>query len=233
MASIETRNLTRRLPSGPNLITIIDDVNLSVAPGEFVAVAGPSGSGKSTLLALLAGLDRPDEGEVLIGGAPISNLSETDLALLRRRRIGFVFQSFQLIANYTAHENVMLPLELNGANGARRRAADLLERLGLAERTHHYPSELSGGEQQRVALARAFAASPEILLADEPTGNLDGDTGRTVLDALVAMRQEQRTTLVLVSHDDAVTSSADRCVHLRDGRLLDASPEPDAAAAGS
>jgi putative ABC transport system ATP-binding protein len=180
---------------------------------------GPSGSGKSTLLALMAGLDRPSEGEVLLDGRPIQDLSEDDLALLRRRTIGFVFQSFQLLGNLTALENVLLPLELADTPDARSRAEQLLSAVGLGERGHHYPSQLSGGEQQRVALARAFGPRPPILLADEPTGNLDQATGQVVLDTLLALRRESGTTLVLVTHDPEVAGLADRRIHLRDGRI--------------
>jgi len=177
------------------------------------------GSGKSTLLALMAGLDRPSSGEVLVDGEAIDRLSEDRLALLRRHKIGFVFQSFQLLGNLTARENVMLPMELLGWREAAQRAGELLDAVGLSERGHHYPSQLSGGEQQRVALARAFAPRPALLLADEPTGNLDGATGRVVLDLLVAMRAEEGATLVLVTHDAAVAGVADRRIHLLDGRI--------------
>ena len=190
-----------------------------MAPGEFLAVLGPSGSGKSTLLALMAGLDRPSEGEVILDGRPIQDLSEDELALLRRRMIGFVFQSFQLLGNLTAFENVLLPLELAQSTEPRRRAAELLAAVGLSERGHHYPSQLSGGEQQRVALARAFGPRPPILLADEPTGNLDRATGRMVLDTLESLRRESGTTLVLVTHDPEVAVLADRKLYLRDGRI--------------
>ena len=200
-------------------MTIVDRIDLSIAPGEFIAVLGPSGSGKSTLLALMAGLDRPSDGEVVLDGRPIQDLSEDDLALLRRRTIGFVFQSFQLLGNLTARENVLLPLELAGASDARARADQLLATVGLGERGHHYPSQLSGGEQQRVALARAFGPRPPILLADEPTGNLDRATGQVVLDTLMALRIESGTTLVLVTHDPEVALMADRRIHLRDGRI--------------
>ena len=216
---IQLRALTRRLPSGGRQLTIVDRIDLSIAPGEFVAILGPSGSGKSTLLALMAGLDRPSEGEVLLDGRPIQDLSEDDLALLRRRAIGFVFQSFQLLGNLTALENVLLPLELADIPEARSRAAQLLSAVGLGERGHHYPSQLSGGEQQRVALARAFGPRPPILLADEPTGNLDQATGQVVLDTLEALRRESGTTLVLVTHDPEVAGLADRRIHLRDGRI--------------
>jgi putative ABC transport system ATP-binding protein len=216
---IELRQLTRRLPSGDRELTILDRVDLTVEPGEFIAVLGPSGSGKSTLLALMAGLDRPTSGEVRIDGAPIQSLSEDELALLRRHKIGFVFQSFQLLGNLTARENVLLPVELLGEPRPHARADELLAAVGLAERGHHYPSQLSGGEQQRVALARAFAARPPILLADEPTGNLDGATGRRILELLTELRHGEGTTLVLVTHDPAVAALADRLIHLRDGRI--------------
>jgi putative ABC transport system ATP-binding protein len=216
---IELRGLTRRLPSGGRQLTVVDRIDLSIAPGEFVAVLGPSGSGKSTLLALMAGLDRPSEGQVVLDGREVQDLSEDDLALLRRRTIGFVFQSFQLLGNLTALENVLLPLELAGVPDARSRADVLLEAVGLNERGHHYPSQLSGGEQQRVALARAFGPQPPILLADEPTGNLDRVTGQVVLDTLETLRRDSATTLVLVTHDPEVAQLADRRIHLRDGRI--------------
>ena len=216
---LSLRGVGRRLPSGNRMLTILDGIDLDIARGEFVAVLGPSGSGKSTLLALMAGLDRPSSGTVEVAGERIDRLSEDRLALLRRHRMGFVFQSFQLLGNFTARENVMLPLELLGAPDARRRADELLESVGLGERGHHYPSQLSGGEQQRVALARAFAPRPALLLADEPTGNLDGATGRVVLDLLAGMREREGATLVLVTHDPVVAERAVRRIHLRDGRI--------------
>jgi len=216
---LELRGIGRRLPSGGNMLTILDAVDLVVRRGEFVAVLGPSGSGKSTLLALMAGLDRPSSGEVRLEGQRIDEWSEDRLARLRRHKIGFVFQSFQLLGNLTARENVQLPLELLGEPDARSRADGLLASVGLAERGHHYPSQLSGGEQQRVALARAFAPGPALLLADEPTGNLDGTTGRVVLDLLAGLRVEHGSTLVLVTHDPAVAGRADRRIHLVDGRI--------------
>jgi putative ABC transport system ATP-binding protein len=217
--AIELVRLTRRLPSGDRMLTIVDGVDLAVAAGELLAVLGPSGSGKSTLLALMAGLDRPSEGEVRIDGEAIQDLSEDRLARLRRAKIGFVFQSFQLLGNLTARENVLLPLELANADDPGARADEMLAAVGLAERGHHYPSQLSGGEQQRVALARAFAPRPPILLADEPTGNLDSATGALVLDTLYALKASLGTTLVLVTHDPAVAARADRRVHLKDGRI--------------
>jgi len=201
------------------MLTILDNIEIDVRRGEFVAVLGPSGSGKSTLLALMAGLDRPSSGEVSFEDQRIDRWSEDRLAILRRHKIGFVFQSFQLLGNLTARENVMLPMELLGARRAHQRADELLDAVGLSERGHHYPSQLSGGEQQRVALARAFAPRPALLLADEPTGNLDGATGRMVLDILVGMRASEGATLVLVTHDPAVAGLADRRIHLLDGRI--------------
>lgn len=217
--AIETRSLTRRFRSGPRTITVLNDVSLSIARGEFVAIMGPSGSGKSTLLALLAGLDRPSDGGVMIDGEAIESMSEDQLALLRRRKIGFVFQSFHLLGNFTAIENVMLPLELLGQPSPRARARELLDHVGLGDRGHHYPTQLSGGEQQRVALARAFAPDPAVLLADEPTGNLDGENGHIVLDMMLQLRRDHGTTLVLVTHDPALAALSDRVIRLRDGKV--------------
>jgi len=218
-ARLACRNLTRRVPSGARTLTILDAVDLEVPASEFLAILGPSGSGKSTLLGLLAGLDRPDAGEVWISGQPLSDLTEDGLARLRRERLGFVFQSFQLLPNFTARENVMLPAEFAGRRAAAERADELLAAVGLSERGHHYPSQLSGGEQQRVALARAFAAQPELLLADEPTGNLDAVTGARILELLLDLRERSGTTLVLVTHDPALAERADRRIHLLDGRI--------------
>ncbi len=220
--------LTRRLPSGGHVITVLDDVDLRIEAGEFVAILGPSGSGKSTLLGLLAGLDRPSVGTVQLDGVALERLDEDALALLRREKVGFVFQNFQLLANLTARENILLPMELGGKAGAAARADELLARVGLAERGHHYPSQLSGGEQQRVALARAFGPRPSVLLADEPTGNLDRDTGRNALDLLVDLREAEGTTLVLVTHDPQVAERAGRRVRLEGGRVVE-----DDGAAGS
>ncbi len=216
---LEVRGVSRRLPSGGRTLTVLDAIDLTVPRGEFLAVLGPSGSGKSTLLAILAGLDRPSAGEVRLDGERLDGLSEDRLAVVRRHKVGFVFQSFQLLANLTARENVRLPLELLGAGDAARRADAMLDDVGLGDRAQHYPSQLSGGEQQRVALARAFVARPALLLADEPTGNLDSATGARVLDLLVRLRRESGTTLVLVTHDPAVAGLADRRLHLRDGRI--------------
>lgn len=220
--TIETRNLTRRFRSGMKTITVLNDVSLAITGGEFAAIMGPSGSGKSTLLALLAGLDRPSDGSVIIDGEPIEAMDEDRLATLRLRKIGFVFQSFHLLGNFTAVENVMLPLELLGLPSPRQRAMELLQRVGLGDRGHHYPTQLSGGEQQRVALARAFAPDPPVLLADEPTGNLDGENGQIVIDMMLGLRRDHRTTLVLVTHDPSLAALADRVIRVRDGRLVDA-----------
>jgi putative ABC transport system ATP-binding protein len=209
----------KRLPSGTRTLTILDGIDLVIPAGDFVAILGPSGSGKSTLLGLLAGLDRPSEGSVLLDGRAIEDLDEDALALLRRRSVGFVFQSFQLLANLTALENVLLPLELTRSPDAHDRAADMLRRVGLGDRLHHYPSQLSGGEQQRVALARAFAPRPALLLADEPTGNLDSTTGKEALDLLTELREKEGVTLVLVTHDAQVAARAHRRVHIRAGRI--------------
>lgn len=216
---LSLRNVGRQLPSGGRPLTILEGIDLDIARGESVAILGPSGSGKSTLLALMAGLDRPSEGEVWLGGERIDHLSEDRLAVVRRHQVGFVFQSFQLLSNLTALENVLLPLDLLKVSQARKRAAELLEAVGLSERGHHYPSQLSGGEQQRVALARAFAPKPALLLADEPTGNLDEATGRLVLDLLTRLQSEEGASLVVVTHDTAVAALADRRIYLRDGRL--------------
>ncbi len=219
-ARLQCKGLTRRLPSGDRELTVLEGVDLSIAGGEFVAILGPSGSGKSTLLGLLAGLDRPSAGDVLVDGVSLRGLSEDALAVLRRTRIGFVFQSFQLLPHFTARENVLLPLELIGAPDAEARADALLEQVGLAERGHHTPAQLSGGEQQRVALARAFGPRPAILLADEPTGNLDSANGRVVLALLAELRASAGSTLVLVTHDPEIAARADRAIHLADGRVV-------------
>ena len=220
MPRVEAKSLVKRLPSGERELTVLDGIDLRIDPAEFVAVLGPSGSGKSTLLGLMAGLDRATEGSIRIDGEPLEAMDEDALALLRRHKIGFVFQSFQLLANLTARENVMLPLDLAGVPNSRDRAEEFLAQVGLAERTHHYPAQLSGGEQQRVALARAFAPRPALLLADEPTGNLDRDTGLEALDLLATLREEVGTTLVLVTHDTEIASRAERRVHIDRGKIV-------------
>jgi putative ABC transport system ATP-binding protein len=222
---VQVRNIVMRLRSAAGVVTILDDVTLDVPPGEFVAVTGASGSGKSTLLGLVAGLDRPTAGSIRVDGVELSSLDEDALARLRLAKIGYVFQSFHLIPTLTALENVVVPLELAGAGGAVRHAAALLEEVGLKARVGHYPAELSGGEQQRVALARAVANRPGLLLADEPTGNLDSATGAHIVDLLVGLHRRHGTTLILVTHDPALAAHADRIVELRDGRVVGDRPQ--------
>jgi putative ABC transport system ATP-binding protein len=218
---IQVRGLTKTIVSGARRVEILKGVDLDVPQGQFAAIVGPSGSGKSTLLGLLAGLDSPSSGTIQLDGEEITGLDEDRLALLRGRKIGFVFQSYHLIPTLTAEENVLLPMELVGGDGsgAEARAQELLERVGLLERRDHYPVQLSGGEQQRVALARAFMLRPPLLMADEPTGNLDSATGHMVLELLASLNREQGTTLVLVTHDQELTGNADRVITLRDGRI--------------
>jgi putative ABC transport system ATP-binding protein len=219
---IEVRNLTKTLSSGSHRVEILRGIDLTVNRREVIAIEGPSGSGKSTLLGLLAGFDSPTSGSIRLEGEEITQMDEDELALLRGRKLGFVFQSYNLIPTLTAEENVMLPIELRGdAQGAQERARELLIAVGLKERNSHYPAQLSGGEQQRVALARAFAGSPSILLADEPTGNLDSATGKTVLDLLLGLNRREGATLVLVTHDRALSRLADRIIRLRDGRVVE------------
>jgi len=211
--------LSMRLTAGGRLVTILDDVNLEIPAKQMVAIVGPSGSGKSTLLGLIAGLDRPTSGSIRLNGAEITRMSEGALARYRRAHIGYIFQSFHLIPTLTALENVLVPLELAGLPSPVERATELLSAVGLGDRLHHYPVQLSGGEQQRVAVARAFACRPSVLLADEPTGNLDQATGRQVMDLLLSLQRDHGTTLVLVTHDPAVASSMQRVIALRDGRV--------------
>jgi putative ABC transport system ATP-binding protein len=218
---IEVRGLKKSIRNGNRTIEILKDINLLIPAGQFVAIMGASGSGKSTLLGLLAGLDSPTSGEVLIDGAEISRLPEDKLAEVRGRKLGFVFQSFQLIPTLTALENVLLPHELNGSGDGRAGASDLLRSVGLGDRMHHYPIQLSGGEQQRVALARAFVLRPPIIFADEPTGNLDSENGAHVLDLLLERNRASGATLVLVTHDAQVAVHADRRVVLRDGAIVE------------
>jgi putative ABC transport system ATP-binding protein len=219
---IVAEGLTKRYRSGPREVTVLDGVDLRVEENEFVAVVGPSGSGKTTLLGLLAGLDRPTSGTVRLDGVDLGTLDEDGRARLRAEKVGFVFQTFQLLPTLTALENVLVPLELAGAaNGrARERAVSLLERVGLGDRLHHYPAQLSGGEQQRVAIARAFANEPKILLADEPTGNLDAETGATIVELLFELNRALTTTVVLVTHDMALASRAGRVIRIAGGRIV-------------
>ncbi len=217
---IRVRDLVMRLASGGREVTILDGVSLDVAAGEVLAVTGPSGSGKSTLLGLIAGLDTPSAGSIVVDGIEVTRLGETELARFRRRTLGFVFQSYHLIPTLTAAENVAVPLELAGTAAPLAAAARLLGDVGLGERGHHYPAQLSGGEQQRVAIARAVALSPPLLLADEPTGNLDSATGGQIVDLLLALNRERGSTLVLVTHDPALAGRAGRAIALRDGRVV-------------
>ena len=211
--------LTQSYPSGNQPLTVLQDISFEVSAGEFVAVIGPSGSGKTTLLGLLAGLDRPESGQVWLDGAELTTLGEDARARLRGAKVGFVFQSFHLIPTLTARENVQVPLELRGEPGGER-AEELLARVGLADRTHHYPAQLSGGEQQRVALARAFSTRPKVLFADEPTGNLDQRTGARIIELMTELNREAGTTLILVTHDPELAGRARRILRLADGRLV-------------
>jgi putative ABC transport system ATP-binding protein len=217
--AVELRNVELSLGAGAARVHILRGVSLSIARGETVGLVGPSGSGKSTLLMAMAGLERPDSGEIFIDGEPIHAMDEDQLARFRGQRIGIVFQSFQLIPTMTAWENVAVPLELAGARDARRRAREELASVGLAERLSHYPAQLSGGEQQRVALARALAPGPQLVIADEPTGNLDEATGRGVIELLFALPRERGATLALVTHDPALAALCDRTLRIRAGLI--------------
>jgi putative ABC transport system ATP-binding protein len=215
------RQLTKSFLSGDREITVLRDVSFTIPDGAFVAIVGPSGSGKTTLLGLLAGLDTPSGGSVLLDGVDLGALDEDARARLRGSKVGFVFQSFQLVPTLTAAENVQVPLELRGERGARARARELLARVGLGDRTHHYPTQLSGGEQQRVALARAFVNRPRVLFADEPTGNLDSATGARVIELMEELNRDSGTTLVLVTHDAELAARAGRIIRLADGAVID------------
>jgi putative ABC transport system ATP-binding protein len=217
---IELRGVSKTVPSGTGQLTILHPVDLTIERGRVVAITGPSGSGKSTLLGLIAGLDAPSEGQIVLDGVDITALDEDALARLRGVRVGIVFQFFHLLPSLTAFENVLVPMEIAGVRDAHQRARALLSEVGLSERAHHYPSQLSGGEQQRVAIARALANDPPILLADEPTGNLDSSTGRQIIDLLLAINHDRGTTLVLVTHDPDLARVADMSVALRDGRVV-------------
>ena len=214
------RDLTKSYRSGEHELTVLRDVNFSLAQGAFVAIVGPSGSGKTTLLGLLAGLDTPSRGAVLLDGVDMTALDEDQRARLRGEKVGFVFQSFQLIPTLTALENVQVPLELRGESNATERARELLRRVGLGDRLDHFPTQLSGGEQQRVAIARAFVNAPRILFADEPTGNLDSDTGSRIVELLESINRESGSTIVLVTHDLQLASRAQRVIRLSDGRVV-------------
>ncbi len=218
---IKVSGLTKSIATATHRVDILRGLDFEIPRGQFAAIMGPSGSGKSTLLGLLAGLDSPTSGSIVLDGEEIAGLSEDRMASVRGRKIGFVFQAYNLIPTLTAEENVLLPYELNGGNGGGRdRARQLLEIVGLLDRADHYPVQLSGGEQQRVALARAFIVKPPILLADEPTGNLDSANGRKVLEILVEMNRTEQATLVLVTHDRELAGHADRILTLRDGLVV-------------
>jgi putative ABC transport system ATP-binding protein len=225
---LAARELTKEYQSGSSRLAVLRDVSFDIPQGDFVAIVGPSGSGKTTLLGLLAGLDLPSRGTVLLDGSDLTRLDEDARARLRGEKVGFIFQSFQLIPTLTAVENVQVPLELRGDADAAERARDLLARVGLADRTGHFPAQLSGGEQQRVAIARAFANQPRILFADEPTGNLDGATGARIVALLDELNRESGATVVIVTHDLALAEHAQRVIRLRDGVVVE-----DRAASGA
>ena len=212
--------MTKEYQSGDHKLAVLSDVSFDIPDRAFVAIVGPSGSGKTTLLGLLAGLDVPTRGSVLLDGADLSAMSEDQRARLRGQKVGFVFQSFQLIPTLTAQENVQVPLELRGDDGAPARARELLTRVGLGDRGHHFPNQLSGGEQQRVAIARAFSNAPKLLFADEPTGNLDSDTGAHIVELLETLNRESGTTIVLVTHDLTLAHRAQRIIRLADGAVI-------------
>jgi putative ABC transport system ATP-binding protein len=217
---LQCQSLSRTYRSAGGELTVLKDITFSLEPGGFLAILGPSGSGKTTLLGLLAGLDRPSTGTVHLDGQELGSLNEDERARVRGQKVGFVFQAFQLIPTLTAQENVQVPMELRGDAGADARARDLLARVGLQGREHHYPSQLSGGEQQRVALARGFSIRPKVLFADEPTGNLDARTGATIIDLMVELNRDLGTTLVLVTHDLDLATRARRTIRLADGSVV-------------
>ena len=221
-SAVTAHALSQRVPTADGTLAILSDVELDVKAGEILAITGASGSGKSTLLGLLAGLDQPSSGEIILLGEQLSKLDEDARARLRAGRVGFVFQSFQLLPALTALENILLPLELAGRSDARERAAHWLDRIGLSARAAHTPRQLSGGEQQRIAIARAFATDPQILFADEPTGNLDADTGARIIELLFELNASAHTTLILVTHDDALASRCQRRLHLVAGHASEA-----------
>lgn len=217
---IKLENLSKRVKSGAENLTILDEVSLQIPSGQFIAVTGPSGSGKSTLLGLIAGLDSPSSGDILIDDVSIVEMDENDLASLRSKKLGFVFQSFHLIPSLTARENILIPMEILGLKDAQIRADELLKDIELKNRGHHYPSELSGGEQQRIAIARAFANKPKILLADEPTGNLDSKNGSHIFKLMTNLHEKNKATLILVTHNKEIAKKAQRQIILKDGRII-------------
>ncbi|MFN7944060.1 MAG: ABC transporter ATP-binding protein [Blastocatellia bacterium] len=218
---IQLSRVSKVVQSGSEKLTILHSLDLTIPRGQFVAVIGPSGSGKSTLLGLVAGLDAPTSGDIFLDGQNITRMGEDELAALRGAKVGFIFQSFHLIPSLTAYENILVPLEIAGIGHARKRAQALLDEVGLHDRGHHYPSQLSGGEQQRVAIARAFSNDPQILLADEPTGNLDSKNGAHIFDLLLKLNRDRQTTLMLVTHDQQLADLADRKIVLRDGHVVE------------
>jgi putative ABC transport system ATP-binding protein len=232
MPILEARHLTKTYRLDDRTITVLEDVSLAVEPGEFIVIKGSSGSGKTTLLTLLSGLDHPTAGQLFIGGREITHATEEELAPLRNRDIGFVFQAFHLVPSMTARENIMLPAELNGDRDAGNRADALLERVGLSQRARNLPSQLSGGEKQRIALCRALVNRPRLIFADEPTGNLDSENGAIVLNQLIDLQNEQGATLVLVTHNPDIAGAAERVLTLKDGHLTQTLNSPSTASRG-
>lgn len=227
--TLKVEDLTQTYSNNNHSLTVLKDVSFAVGEGETCAIVGPSGSGKTTLLGLCAGLDRPTSGSVVLDGVHLNQLDENELARFRNRKVGFVFQTFQLIPTLSAIENVMVPIELRGDSGVQERATKLLQQVGLKDRLHHYPIQLSGGEQQRVALARAFVNSPRVLFADEPTGNLDGDTSRTIVDLMFGLNRDMDTTLLLVTHDLELAERTERVIKLRAGQVISNTSQSDLA----
>jgi putative ABC transport system ATP-binding protein len=217
---LSLQNVSKNYKSGGKLLTVLNDISFSVDAGASMAIVGPSGSGKTTLLGLCAGLDQPTSGSVELQQNHLESLNEDQLALVRNRYVGFIFQNFQLMPTLTAIENVMVPLELRGEKKVRARAMEFLDKVGLAERSHHYPAQLSGGEQQRVSIARAFSNRPDILFADEPTGNLDAETSDKIVELIFGLNRETGTTLVLVTHDDELAARTQRIIHLKGGKIF-------------
>jgi putative ABC transport system ATP-binding protein len=217
---IQVSGLNKSLYGGGHRVDILNEINLVIPTGQFIAITGASGSGKTTLLSLIAGLDEPTQGEIIIDGQDITKLNEDALAELRGQHFGFIFQNFNLIPTLTALENVVLSAELNGTNGAQKKSIDLLNIVGLSKRNHHYPVQLSGGEQQRLCLARAFVNQPDIILADEPTGNLDSQNSKCVLDLLTNLQQEKKATILLVTHEEDVAQKAERIIIMGDGKII-------------